>query len=80
MDMGDVLQLKYIVAALVYSAIGVAVFFASFVLLDVLTPKVSVWRELVEKQNLAIGVFLAGSALGIAIIIATADIAMMVQT
>ncbi|WP_210162918.1 DUF350 domain-containing protein [Pleomorphomonas oryzae] len=72
MDMGDVLQIKYIIAALVYSAIGVGVFFASFLLLDVLTPKVSVWRELVEKQNLAFGVFLAGSALGIAIIIASA--------
>lgn len=72
MDMGDVLQLQYIVAALVYSAVGVAVFFISFLLLDLLTPKVSVWRELVEKQNLAFGVFLAGAALGIAIIIASA--------
>jgi uncharacterized membrane protein YjfL (UPF0719 family) len=72
MDMGDVLQLQYIVAALVYSAVGVAVFFVSFLLLDLLTPKVSVWRELVEKQNLAFGVFLAGAALGIAIIIASA--------
>lgn len=72
MDMSDFLQLKYIVSALVYSAIGVAVFFGSFLLLDILTPKVSVWKELVEKQNLAFGVFLAGSALGIAIIIASA--------
>ncbi|CAI9400177.1 hypothetical protein ANOBCDAF_00432 [Pleomorphomonas sp. T1.2MG-36] len=72
MDVGDVLQLQYIVAALVYSAVGVAVFFVSFLLLDLLTPKVSVWRELVEKQNLAFGVFLAGATLGIAIIIASA--------
>ncbi|MCW0183070.1 MAG: DUF350 domain-containing protein [Zavarzinia sp.] len=70
MDILELIQLKYVVGAIVYSAIGIAIFAAGFVLLDLLTPRVGVWRELVEKQNVAMGIFLGAIALGIAIIVA----------
>ncbi|OCC05001.1 hypothetical protein BA190_11150 [Labrys sp. WJW] len=66
------IELKYVVASLVYSGIGLLVFVIAFWLLDLLTPKVQVWKELCEKRNTAMAIFLGAVALGIAIIIASA--------
>lgn len=68
----ELVQMKYVVAALVYSGVGVFVYLIFFVLLDLLTPKVKVWKELVEKQNIAVAIFLGSIAYGIATIIASA--------
>ncbi|WP_413992168.1 DUF350 domain-containing protein [Labrys okinawensis] len=72
MDTTSLIEWKYVVASLLYSGIGVVVFVIAFALLDLLTPKVQVWSELVEKQNVAMGIFLGAVALGIAVIIASA--------
>lgn len=72
MELAEMIQMKYVVTALLYSGIGMAIFALSFTLLDVLTPKVSIWKELVEKQNVAVAIFLAAIAYGIATIIASA--------
>ncbi|MBP0578068.1 DUF350 domain-containing protein [Labrys sp. LIt4] len=72
MDVSGLIELKFVVASLVYSGIGILVFVVAFVLLDLLTPKVQVWKELCEKRNMALAVFLGSVALGIAIIIASA--------
>ena len=72
MDSDVLIHTKHVVAALLYSGMGVVIFAASFILLDVLTPKVSIWRELVEKQNVAIAIFLGAMVYGIATIVAAA--------
>jgi putative membrane protein len=72
MAIWELIQLKFIVAALVYSGIGILVYVVAFSVLDAVTPNVAVWKELVEKQNVAVGIFLGCIALGIAIIIASA--------
>lgn len=72
MNIADMIETKYVVASLLYSTIGIIVFVVSFVVLDLLTPKVSVWKELVEKQNIALAIFLASVVFGIATIIASA--------
>jgi putative membrane protein len=72
MDITNLIEMKYVIAALLYSAIGMTIFIVSFVLLDLLTPKVSVWKELVEKQNIAVAIFLGAVVFGIATIIASA--------
>ena len=72
MNIADMIEMKYVVAALLYSAIGIAIFVISFVALDLLTPKVSIWRELIEKQNMAVAIFLAAVVFGIATIVASA--------
>ncbi len=69
---GDLIQMKYIFASFIYSGIGLIVFIMSYVIIDVLTPKVSIYKELVEKQNIAVAIFLGAIALGIATIIASA--------
>jgi uncharacterized membrane protein YjfL (UPF0719 family) len=58
-------------ASLLYSFVGVAVFWICFVVLDLLTP-FKLWEELVEKQNRALATVVAAMCLGIAIIVAAA--------
>jgi len=70
--MDSLVNLQYVVNALVFSGLGLLVFVVGFVILDLITPKVSVWKELVEKQNIAVAIFLAGVVIGIATIIAAA--------
>ncbi len=72
MNVSDMIEMKYVVAALLYSTIGMVIFVVSFLLLDMLTPKVSIWKELVEKQNIAVAIFLGAALFGIATIIASA--------
>lgn len=70
--MNEFVNLHYVANALVFSGIGLLMFGIAFALLDLLTPKVSVWKELVEKQNIAFAIFLASAIYGIATIIASA--------
>ena len=72
MDVTGLIDLKYVVASLVYSSIGLAVFVVAFVLLDLLTPKVQVCKEICEKQNVALAIFLGAVVIGVALIIASA--------
>ncbi|TGQ12650.1 DUF350 domain-containing protein [Mesorhizobium sp. M2E.F.Ca.ET.166.01.1.1] len=66
------IDLKLVVASLVYSGLGLVVFVVAFMVLDLLTPKVQVWKEICEKQNMALAIFLGAVAIGIALIIASA--------
>ena len=72
MDGSEYIQMKYVIASLLYSGIGIAIFIVSLVVLDLVTPKVSVWREICEKQNMALAVLLGSMAIGTALIIASA--------
>ncbi len=67
--MEDLINIKYIVSAVIFSGIGLVAFTISYVLLDLMTPKVSIWKELVEKQNTAVAIFLGAVTIGIALII-----------
>ena len=57
--------------ALVYAIFGVFILVLSFFVLDKLTP-FHLWKEVVEKQNVAVALLAGLMALGIAIIIASA--------
>ena len=57
--------------ALIYAIFGVFILVLSFFVLDKLTP-FHLWREVVEKQNVAVALLAGMMALGIAIIIASA--------
>ena len=61
--------LGFLVSALVYSPLGVAIFVISFLVVDWITPY-HLWKEIVEKQNRALAVLLGFMSLGIALIIA----------
>ena len=57
--------------SIVFALIGVLMFWLSFIVIDKLTPY-NLWEELVEKQNLALGVVVAAMSLGISLIVAAA--------
>jgi uncharacterized membrane protein YjfL (UPF0719 family) len=59
------------VAAFVFALLGIVLFILAFLIVDKLTPG-SLWKELLEDQNTALGNLMAGIAIALAIIIAAA--------
>ncbi len=70
--MEEYVNMKYVYAALVYSGLGIVILGIAFTFFDILTPKFSIWKELIEKQNVAIAIFLASLMISLAIIISSA--------
>jgi len=60
-----------VLGSLVYAFLGVAIFWLCFLVIDKLTPY-DLWQEIVEKQNVALGVIVAAMSLGICVIVAAA--------
>lgn len=65
------LNLAAVFSSIVFALIGVVVFSLCFVIIDKLTPY-QLWLEIVEKQNMALGMVVAALCLGISIIVAAA--------
>ena len=57
--------------SVLYALIGVVIFWVCFVIVDKITPY-DLWGEIVEKQNVALGLVVAAMSLGISIIVAAA--------
>jgi putative membrane protein len=57
--------------SILYALIGVIVFWLSFVIIDKVTPY-NLWEEIVEKQNVALGIVVGAMSLGISVIVAAA--------
>ncbi|MDH4266978.1 MAG: DUF350 domain-containing protein [Deltaproteobacteria bacterium] len=66
-------QIKFsaLVSSLLYSFIGVLIFWISFLIIDRLTPY-HLWKEIIEEKNTALAVVVGGIAIGICIIVAAA--------
>jgi len=60
-----------VLGSLVYALIGVVIFWLCFLIIDKITPY-DLWQEIVEKQNVALGLVVAAMSLGICIIVAAA--------
>jgi putative membrane protein len=59
------------IGSIVFALIGVVIFWLCFVIIDKITPY-NLWEEIVEKQNVALGLVVAAMCLGISIIVAAA--------
>lgn len=70
--METIVNMQYVINALVFSGIGLVILAFGFILFDAMTPKVSIWKELVEKQNIAMGIFVGSLMIGIALIVSSA--------
>ena len=66
-------QIKFgsLISSLIYSFLGVFIFWISFLVIDRLTPY-HLWKEIIEEKNTALGVLVGGIAIGICIIVAAA--------
>jgi uncharacterized membrane protein YjfL (UPF0719 family) len=62
---------KYVTAAIVYSMLGILILATAFIVFDKLTPG-NLWKEVVEKQNIALALIAAAMMLAMSNIIAAA--------
>ncbi|MEM0998110.1 MAG: DUF350 domain-containing protein [Bacteroidota bacterium] len=69
--MGEYLELKELIGAIVFSVVGMLIFFVVSYVYDRLTP-FDVWKEIADKQNVAVSIVIAAMMIGISIIIASA--------
>lgn len=67
----EYLKPAFLVTSLVYSVLGIIVFWGSFFVLDKLTPY-DLWKEIIEKQNRALATVIGAMSIGICLIIAAA--------
>ncbi|HZH63385.1 MAG TPA: DUF350 domain-containing protein [Flavisolibacter sp.] len=58
--------------SIAYSFLGIAILVIAFVLVEVLTPKHNMRKEILENKNLAVAVLAGFFMLAVAIIIASA--------
>lgn len=69
--MGDYLDIKELLSALIFSLVGMMLFFLFSWIYDKLTP-FNVWEEISEKKNTAVAIVIAAMMIGISIIIGSA--------
>ncbi len=70
--MPDWLKLEQLAAVAIYAFLGVVMFGISFWLLDRLTPSINLRKELLEDENTALAIVLAGCSIALGIVIAAA--------
>ena len=64
-------NLGFVINAVVFAFLGVTIFWISFVVIDKLTPG-QLWKELIDEHNMALAIVVGAMSLGICIIIAAA--------
>lgn len=67
----DALKPEWIINSIVFSVIGVFMFWLMFILIDKITPY-DLWKEIIEKHNQSLAIVVAAMCLGIALIVASA--------
>ena len=64
-----IINVSYIVNAVVFSFLGVLIFWICFKMMDRLTPYL-LWKEIIEEHNTALAIVVGALSLGICLIIA----------
>ncbi len=67
----EMIKPAVVLSSLVFALMGVVVFWLCFIIIDKITPY-DLWREIVEKQNMALALVVAAMSLGICLIVAAA--------
>lgn len=65
------MEWKYLLASLVYSLVGIVVLGVTFWFFEKITPE-NLWKEILEKQNMALAIVAAALMLSLSIIISSA--------
>lgn len=68
----DYLNIKALIASVVYSLLGIIILVISFVVIEKLAPE-NLWKKIVDEQNMALAIMAAGFMLAVAIIIGFAS-------
>jgi uncharacterized membrane protein YjfL (UPF0719 family) len=64
-----IINLGYVLNAVVFSFLGVLIFWVCFKMMDRLTPYL-LWKEIIEEHNTALAIVVGALSLGICLIIA----------
>ncbi len=67
----DMINMKYVVASVVYSFLGVVILLIAFIVIEKITPE-NIRKELIEKGNIAVAIVAAAFILAIAVIVSSA--------
>lgn len=67
----EYLNVKLIVASIVYSVLGILILILSFFIFDKLTPK-TLWKEIIDEHNTALAIVAGAFMLAVALIISSA--------
>ncbi len=67
----NLINVSHILSAVIFAVIGLLVFGIGFWVLDKVTP-FSLKKELLEDENVALGIVIGATSIGISIIIAAA--------
>lgn len=70
MNLSELINYKYIVASVLYSVLGILILFLAFWIIEKITPE-NLWKEILEKQNMALAVVFAAFIIAIAIIVSS---------
>ena len=65
------INLHQLANSMIYSLLGVVVFWLSFIIIDKITPY-DLWGQIVEEKNVALAIVVGAMCLGIAIIVSSA--------
>lgn len=69
--MEDLINLKYVIGAVLYSGLGLVILAVVWKIFDKLTPGV-LWVEIIEKKNTALAITVGAVTIAVAQIIASA--------
>ena len=60
-----------IVSSALFAVVGLVIYIVGFIILDKITPY-ALWKEICEKQNVALSILVGSGAIGLALIISAA--------
>ncbi|PAM92276.1 hypothetical protein B4N84_26075 [Flavobacterium sp. IR1] len=67
----ELLHLQPIINSIVYSLVGIAILLVVYFIIEKITPE-NTWKEVVEKNNIAVAIVLAAFIIGISMIVSAA--------
>ncbi len=67
----ELIHAQPIVNSIIYSLLGIAILLIGYFIIEKLTPE-NTWKEVVEKNNVAVAIVLAAFIIGISMIISAA--------
>ncbi len=71
MSLNELINYKYLVASVVYSVLGIVILVIAFWIIERITPE-NMWKEIIDKHNIALAIVCAAFMIAVAIIISSA--------
>ncbi len=71
MSLHELINIKYIIASVLYSVIGIVILLVSFWVIEKITPE-NLWKEIVHNNNTALAIVCASFMIAVALIISSA--------